>query len=285
MIIISIDTLTILRSRVHQRPCRDETPPSDLITTRQSPPTSDEGFVQQGQIDWVARIKMNTTLAFEVLARLQGGGLQPFTYIGAMNLASRFQMPERGRQRVWDAISWLKTYRAFKEVLCFGFGYRSAFGLMTQSISGLKVVALCSALSEIHSESLTARILSALWHEFQFPEEVEPLPPQIKALIQVCGGALATSPFVEIASQMMNKLLASELRAGCSDLRDLAKALHAIFDVSNGTKRSVTVVGKACVFFIATVAYWILDLRTHVKNEDREIVFSTSAVGDLELSN
>ncbi|KAK8108831.1 hypothetical protein PG984_014632 [Apiospora sp. TS-2023a] len=119
-------------------PRRD--PPSSMLTTRESPPTSDEGFVQQGQIDWVALVKANTTLAIDVLGRLQGGGLQPFTYIGAMNLTSRFQLSERGRHRVWDAIAGLKSYTAFKEVLYFGFGYRSVFELMTQSVSGLKCV-------------------------------------------------------------------------------------------------------------------------------------------------
>ncbi|KAK6851581.1 ankyrin repeat-containing protein [Apiospora arundinis] len=228
---------------------------------------------------------MNSTLAVDVLARLQGGGLQPFTYIGAMNLASRFQMPERGRQRVWDAISGLKTYKAFKEVLYFGFGYRSAFDLMTQSVSGLKVIALCSALGEMHSGLQAARILSALWQEFQFPEDVEPSHEQMSALIKVCGGALSTSPFVEATSQMINSAPKSEYGPICSDLRELAKALHAIFDVSNGTKKSVTVIGGVSALFIAAVAYWILDLRTHVENGKGDMFFSTSVIEkDLESS-
>ncbi|KAK7991001.1 hypothetical protein PG990_015281 [Apiospora arundinis] len=284
MIIISIDAPTIFRSRVHQRPCRDETPPSNLITTGQSPPTSDEGFVQQGQIDWVALIKMNSTLAVDVLARLEGGGLQPFTYIGAMNLVSHFQMPERGRQRVWDAISGLKTYKAFKKALYFGFGYRSVFDLMTQSVSGLKVIALCSALGEMHSEPVAARVLSALWREFQFPEEVEPSHEQMKALIKVCGGALLTSPFVEIASHMMNNLPSSVLRVGCADPGDLSKTLRAVFDVTNGSKKSITIIGGASSLFIAAMAYWILDLSTHVENEVGDVLFSTSIVDRLESS-
>lgn len=178
-------------------------PPSSMLTTREKPPTSDEGFAQQGQIDWVALVKANMTLAVDVLGRLQGGGLQPFSYIGAMNLTSRFQLSERGRIRIWNTIIGLKSYTAFKEIIYFGFGYRSVFELMMESVSGLKVIALCFAIAEMHSEMIAARILSALWRECQFTEYAEPSDQQMRALIKVCGGALSASPFARIASQMI----------------------------------------------------------------------------------
>lgn len=149
---------------------------------------------------------------------------------------------------------------------------------MTQSVSGLKVIALCSAIAEMHSEMVAARVLSALWREFQFPEEAEPSYHQMKALIKVCGRALSASPFARIASQMMNGVSMPDDLVVCSRLRDVAEALHAIFDVSKGTKLRVTIEGGSSCLFIAAVAYWILDIRTQVEYENGDVLFNSSIV-------
>jgi hypothetical protein len=241
-----------------------------------SPPTSDVGFVQQGQVDWVAFGKTIVPLTIDVLARLQGAGVQPITYAGALQLTTSFSLPERGQQRLWDVINRLKCYNSASNLLYFGFGHRSFFRILTETVSGLKCIALCSCLAEMHSEPVAARILSALWHELGYPEDFEPSIPQFRALIKACGGALASSPFPEIANRMFPSVRDLKADDKCSDPKDVAKALTGLFDISMGRKKSIAIVGGGDGAFIAAVAYWIFNMSIYVEDCDGNTVFSSS---------
>src|ERR1700760_782564 len=127
-----------------------------------SPPTTDVGFVQQGQVDWATFASKTVTLSIDVLARFQGAGVQEVTYAGALQLTTRFSVPELGRQRVWDSIKSLRVYSGYANALYFGFGHRSFLRFLSESVSGLKCIALCSCLSEMHSEDVAARVLTSL---------------------------------------------------------------------------------------------------------------------------
>jgi hypothetical protein len=241
-----------------------------------SPPTSDVGFVQQGQVDWVAFGKTIVPLTIDVLARLQGAGVQPITYAGALQLTASFSLPERGQQRLWDVINRLKCYNSASNLLYFGFGHRSFFRILTETVSGLKCIALCSCLAEMHSEAIAARILSALWHELGYPEDFEPSLPQFRALIKACGGALASSPFPEIANRMFPSVGDLDADDKCSDPKDVAKALTGLFDISMGRKKSIAIVGGGDGAFIAAVAYWVFNLSIYVEDCDGNTIFSSS---------
>ncbi|KAI6772959.1 hypothetical protein HG530_003917 [Fusarium avenaceum] len=241
-----------------------------------APPTSDVGFVQQGQVDWVAFGKTIVPLSIDVLARLQGAGVQPITYAGALQLTASFSLPEHGQQRLWDAINRLKCYNGASNLLYFGFGHRSFFRILTETVSGLKCIALCSCLAEMHSEIIAARILSALWHELGYPEDFEPSIPQFRALIKACGGSLASSPFPEIANRMFPSVKYLKANDRCSEPKDVAKALIGLFDISMGKTKSIAIVGGGDGAFIAAVAYWIFNMSIYVEDHDGNAIFSSS---------
>jgi hypothetical protein len=243
------------------------------------PPSRDAGFVQQGQVDWVAFAKTTVPLSVEVLARIQGAGVQAITYAGVLQLATRFKLPELGRRRVWDTIEKLKVYNGASNLLYFGFNHRSLFRNLTETVSGLKCIALCSSLAEMHSEMVAARVLSALWQEVGYSEDYEPSYHQFLALVKVCGGALATSPFSEIARHMLPSRFDRLSQLQCSDPRDIAKALHGLFSISTGDKKAITVVGGSDCAFIAAVAHWIFDFVVFVEDENGNPVFVSSVAG------
>lgn len=129
------------------------------MATAATPPSTDVGFVQQGQVDWVAFSKCTVSMSVEILARFQAAGVQELTYAGALQLTSRFSLPELGRQRVWDALQKLRVYSSHSNLLYFGFGHRSFLRFLSESVSGLKCIALCSCLGEMHSEDIAAHVL------------------------------------------------------------------------------------------------------------------------------
>ncbi|KAI5464262.1 hypothetical protein BGZ63DRAFT_401228 [Mariannaea sp. PMI_226] len=240
-----------------------------------SPPTSDVGFVQQGQVDWVSLSNTVIPLTIDILARLQGAGVQAITYAGALQLTSNFKLPELGRRRLWDAIQRLSVYNGASNLLYFGVGHRSLFRTLTETVSGLKCIALCSCLGEMHDETVAARILSALWHEVGYLEDYEPSLLQFRALIKACGGALATSPFPELANKLFPPSASSQPNI-CSDPQDVAKALKGLFDITMGVKKSITVIGGYDCAFIAAVAHWIFNLSVYVEDENGDPFFSSS---------
>lgn len=241
-----------------------------------SPPTNDVGFVQQGQVDWVAFGRTVVPLSIDILARLQGAGVQAITYAGALQLTTCFKLPELGRQRLWDAINRLQVFNSASNLLYFGFAHRSFFRILTETVSGLKCIALCSCLAEMHTETVAARILSALWQEAGYPEDYEPSILQFKALVKACGGALASSPFPQIANRMFPHASDINVDEQCSEPKDIAKALSGLFDVSMGKKKSITVAGGSDCAFIAAVAHWVLNLDIYVEDYHGNVVFTPS---------
>ena len=67
-----------------------------------------------------------------------------------------------------EALANLPSAGGFGQVLYFGFGYKSYVQILAETRSGVNFIALCSCLSKVHSQSVTARILSGLWKELKF---------------------------------------------------------------------------------------------------------------------
>ncbi|KAI0537150.1 hypothetical protein GGR58DRAFT_527574 [Xylaria digitata] len=234
-------------------------------------------FPQQGQLDWVSLSKVVVPVSLDVLARLQGAGVQAITYVSILQLSVHFVVSDDELQRVRDAIRKLRVYSGASNLMYFGFGYRSLFRHLTDTLPGEKSIALCSCIGEAHSEMISAKILSALWKDFGYPEDCQPSHEQFKALIKACGGALATSPFPEVVRRMLPGNMIGSSQYKCSEPADIARALHALFDISTNKKTSVTIVGGAECSFIAAVAHWIFSFDISVEGMDGQVVFQSSA--------
>ncbi|KAJ8131967.1 hypothetical protein O1611_g1654 [Lasiodiplodia mahajangana] len=242
-------------------------------------PSSSVGFAQQGQVDWVAFGDTFVHLTINILGRLEGAGVQALTYAGIELVVQQFQLPELGRQRILSVVQGLGVHNGVSNLLWFGFGHRSLFRHLSESVSGLKCIALCSCLGEVHSETTSAKVLCALWKELGFPEDFEPSHTQFVALIKACGGALATSPFPELLHRMLPGNMTGPTQQRSSDPADIARALHALFQISSGQKKSLALVGGAECSFVAAMAYWIFDFDVYVEDMDEQLVFRSSISG------
>ena len=239
-------------------------------------------FAQQGQVDWVAFGNTVWSVSAAMLQRFAGSGIQPVTYGAGLALASRFRMSNGGRQRMDQTMQSLRGVPGLDKILWFGFGHQSFVKMMGDSQLGLNCVALCSCLTEVHSEETAARVLQGLWEINKFPENYEPSYTQLIALVKACSGVVARSGFGKDLDAMTghghwlfnwhpggNSLLKA------SNAIDIAKALNAIFQMTRGEVETITLLGQIECAFVAAVAHWLFDLAIYIEDEAGEIFFKS----------
>ena len=243
------------------------------------PTRVDAGFVQQGQVDWVSLSNAVVSLTVGNLSRLSGAGVQEITYVGALQLATRFQLADIGYRRVCEAVEKVQVAPAFGNVACFGFGYRSFIHMLADTVTGMKCIALCATLSEAHSEDIAARVIGSLWTAVGYPEDYKPSFTQFKCLVKACAGVFAQSSFPETVGLMLGpyrNFVKPEKLPETSDPDNIAEALQGLFDLSQGVRSRITVVGGAECSFIAALSQWLFDFKIHVEDSRGETLFLSS---------
>jgi hypothetical protein len=238
--------------------------------------SANPGFVQQGQVDWVAFANSTISASISVMQRFSAAGVQPVTVAGGLALGSRFELGKKGAQNMDVALKDLSGVFGYDKLLYYGFGYRSFVNILTETKVGVNLVALCACLVDMHGVEIAANVLAALWKLEAFPEQFEPAISQFNALATACAGVVAATTFGQIADIMLGDLrklkpgksMMTRLPTGSiSNTDDIAKALHGLFQISRSTLKYIEVVGGANCSFIGAFAHWLLDLTVHVEDE------------------
>ena len=237
-------------------------------------------FAQQGQVDWVAFGNTIWTLSAAMLQRFAGSGIQPVTYGAGLALASRFRMSKDGRERMDQAMRSLRGIPGLDKILWFGFGHQSFVRIMGDNQLGLNCVALCSCLTEVHSEDVAARVLEELWELNNFPENYEPSHTQFLALVKACSGVVARSGFGRRLDAMtghglwlFSRTYSSMLKA--SNAIEIAKALNALFQITRAEVETITLLGQNECAFVAALADWLFDLAIYIEDDAGEVLFKS----------
>jgi hypothetical protein len=239
------------------------------------------GFIQQGQVDWVAFAKTTVTASTSVMQRFSAAGVQPVTFAGGMALGSRFELGSKGAQNMDIALKNLSGVFGFDKLLYYGFGYRSFVNILTDNKVGVNLVALCACLVDMHSVPTAAEVLAALWKLEAFPEEFEPSMSQFNALADACAGVVAATVFGQIGDMMLGDLrkrlrLSSRdglPRGSISTSEEIANALHGLFQVSRGTNERIEISGGLSCAFIGAFAQWLLNLTVQVEDQAGTIIY------------
>jgi hypothetical protein len=238
--------------------------------------SANPGFVQQGQVDWVAFANSTISASISVMQRCSAAGVQPVTVAGGLALGSRFELDKKGAQNMDVALKDLSGVFGYDKLLYYGFGYRSFVNILTETKVGVNLVALCACLVDMHGIEIAADVLAALWKLEAFPEQFEPAISQFNALATACAGVVAATAFGQIGDIMLGDLrkltpgksIVTGIPMGSiSNADDIAKALHGLFRISRGTLEYIEVVGGANCSFIGALAHWLLDLTVHVEDD------------------
>jgi hypothetical protein len=136
--------------------------------------SSSPSFAQQGQVDWVAFGNTTWNITAGILKRFASADIQPVTYGAALALGCQFKLPPKGRENISQALVKLTGNNVFQNALYLGFGHQSFVKLISSSEPGLRCVALCSCLAEVHGLDVSGYILSELWVMSNYPKEYEP---------------------------------------------------------------------------------------------------------------
>lgn len=181
-----------------------------------------------------------------------------------------------------QAMQSLRGVPGLGKILWFGFGYQSFVRMMGETQLGLNTVALCSCLTEVHSEETAARVLAELWKLDSFPEEYEPSHSQFLALVKACSGVVTYSAFNSKLDDMTgngrwrfgrNYQYLLSLKA--SNASDIARALHALFQITRGKVERITLLGENECAFIAALASWLFDLKVFIEDDDGSVIFAS----------
>ncbi len=238
----------------------------------QSSGAGNAAFAQQGTLDWTALSRSSFTFSVEVMSRFSKAGVEMITCAMGQAMCSQFSVPPEGQKRVTDAISKLKAYSSYGQLLWFGFGVKHIIRSLCETKQGATCAALCACLRVSYSTEMSARVLSLLCDQLLPSDGLSPALAQWGALIDVCSGALSPSKFPVMVDGFCRLALADprrrSYRYNATTVDALAHALAELSKVSSGSVSSITFEGGYDCGWIAAVAEWLLCLKVKVLTED-----------------
>jgi len=240
--------------------------------------STNAAFPQQGQVDWVSFGNTVYSLTASTLQRFTSAGVQPATYAAGIALAHRFKIGSLGEKRMNDAIQNLRGVPGFDQILYFGFGHKSFVKLLAEDPRGSELVALCSCLGEMHSDTMTAWVLRELWSIEGFPDEYKPPQSQFMALAKACGGVLTRTSFSNTVAGMHRQVWDDWHKSiiMVSPSVDIARVVSGLFKISRGEVATITVLGYSECAFIAGIAQWLFNFTVRVEEEGSNLVYTNA---------
>lgn len=268
-------------------------------------------FSQQGTVDWVQLSNSTVSATVAVFSRLAAANIDPQTLAVGHALCSTFKLsttglsPQRwpvilphpcsfflylrsllwltsytapGQQRMQHALKNLKWCSSFGDVMWFGFGMRHPIRLLAQTMNGYSLLMLCASLSEISVNLEAAALILAELVDIQgAPQELRPSIQQWHALATACSGVLANTTFSCVTDHFVRLARDSSPWKQVGDLREVAKALRAISQLSTGALTSITLIGNSTCGWIAALGHYFFSLDVELRHASGELLFRTAS--------
>lgn len=236
--------------------------------------TQRTSFAQQGTVDWVALGQTQFSASIAILGRLSSAGIEPLTVAVGQAMCSKIPLGAHGEKVLSEAMASLKACSSFGDVIWFGVGVRHILRVLVQTAQGASLVALCAALSESHSLSISALVLYEMSSQSGSPKELTPSFAQWEAIVRVCASVFCPTTFSIRVDQLL-KLVGYDLHTKISSWaghpQDLAKIISAVGSVAAGELLELHIVGGPACSWVAVYADLVLGLRVSIL--PRPIVF------------
>jgi hypothetical protein len=241
------------------------------LTRRNAPPGA--SFSQQGQVDWVGLANHSVSFTVGVLSRLSKAGVDPLTVVMGRTLFRNMSLSKEGQERVFDALSSLKSFSSFGQVLWFGFGVRHVVHEITGTEEGMTCVAISAALQVSYNSLFAAEVFRELSQSHGAPDSLLPALHQWRALVEVSAGVLTASKFPRLLDGFARILAPPQAKTGlpqrlATTPTVIAQALSLLADVATGRTASCTFAGGIDCAWVAAVAEWLYCLTVEILSED-----------------
>ncbi|OBT58173.1 hypothetical protein VE04_01266 [Pseudogymnoascus sp. 24MN13] len=237
-------------------------------------------FSQQGSVDWVALSGGFLSISKEILQRLSGSNLDPYTVAVGHALGSQFRLSSKGRVNMQTALDNMNAYAGLQNVLWFGFGVKHPARSIGTTEQGTTLVALCAALAECFPHETAAEILNDMV-SLDSNLNMTPSVGEWLALIKSCAGILSTAMFSIRAEQLMG-LENSDRPA---DPTDIATVLNAIGKITKHEWVSITIHGGKEARWIGALAEWLFGLTVTITNNQDEVIYISCPDGQISQVN
>lgn len=235
-------------------------------------------FQQQGELDYVAMSNAVLSTSYAVAQRVAWAGVQPLTFHAGLAMCANFRLGRMGHMRVSHALSNLRPYKGFEDILWFGFGHKSFLSLLTETEAGFNCAALCGVLAEAYHLDRASELLQALWRVRGLSTSLEPSRSQFRALVNGCSGVFLNSPFSEILTRIAGPCTDAcyvDVEEVKSRPDDWARAVNAIIQIVNGDLVAIQVYGGREIAVLGALAHWLFDLSVWVDLPDGSNTFSS----------
>ncbi|ELR04931.1 hypothetical protein VC83_02819 [Pseudogymnoascus destructans] len=237
-------------------------------------------FSQQGSVDWVALSGGFLYISKEILQRLSGSSLDPYTVAVGHALGSQFRLSSKGRVNMQKALDNMNAYAGLQNVLWFGFGVKHPARAIGTTEQGTTLVALCAALAECFPHETAAEILNDMVL-LDSNLDMTPSVGEWLALIKSCAGILSTTIF----SVRAEKLMGLENSDKPADPTDIATVLNAIGKITKHGWVSITIHGGKEARWIGALAEWLFGLTITITNNQDEVVYTSCPDGQISQVN
>jgi hypothetical protein len=157
--------------------------------------TGTTSFAQQGSLDWVALGRMQYSTSIAVLSRLAKAGIDSLTIAFGQAMCIRLPIGANGERVLSEAMSTLTAKSCAADLIWFGTGVRHILRELVQTSQGCSLVALCAALTEGHSTTVSALVLYDIAKEIGGPQELQPSLEQWEALVRTAAPAFNATTF------------------------------------------------------------------------------------------
>jgi hypothetical protein len=228
----------------------------------------------------------NTSVQFSVavLARLSKAGIDGLTLQIGRAICCNFALEPHAQERICEAISKLKKYGSYKNLIWFGFGIKDVVTDLADTEEGLTLVALCAALSTTYDSTFAARVIRELCVLCKAPQPFTPAFHQWKSLVDLCTGMLTSAHFVVIANGFRRLISghASHIaeRHTPTTHTALADAILTLARISKRNLISATFSGGVDCAWLAAFAEWILLLDVGLCDSNGNFLYRSRGRAD-----